>query len=352
MLSDQATVTGLVNPTFGQTVTFRLYGPNDASCQGDPVLTRSQALAMNAGMTGGTAQSGDFTPAGAGVYRWVAAYNGDANNAPAVGTCGQPSETRTVRKASPAIGTDASPSVTLGGALSDHATVAGLVAASPGGTVTFRLYGPDDASCAAAPAFTTVATLALNGSQTAGTAQSASFTPAAAGVYRWRATFDGDANNDPVTGLCGLESETRLVASPPTPPPPPLPPAPPLPPPPPAGPIACTPAPGPPPPGGALCPRGTARISGPSACQRTRFRVRVRGAQIARVAFSLDGRRLSTLRSPNSAGAYSVLIDARRVTRRSHRVQATITFRVRSATRSRTLRHTFTRCRLTARAIV
>ena len=39
-LSDQATVTGLVNPVGPQTVTFNLYGPADVTCAAAPVFTR------------------------------------------------------------------------------------------------------------------------------------------------------------------------------------------------------------------------------------------------------------------------------------------------------------------------
>ena len=43
-LSDQATVTGLVNPTGPQTVTFNLYGPADVACAAAPVFTSTVAL--------------------------------------------------------------------------------------------------------------------------------------------------------------------------------------------------------------------------------------------------------------------------------------------------------------------
>jgi len=85
-LSDQVTLTGLANPTAPQTVTFRLFGPADATCASAPVFTSLVVL------TGGTAQSAAFTPAATGTYRWIASYDGDANNLPASGTCGDPTE--------------------------------------------------------------------------------------------------------------------------------------------------------------------------------------------------------------------------------------------------------------------
>jgi hypothetical protein len=119
----------------------------------------------------------------------------------------------TVSRATPTISTLASPDVTLGaGQLSDQATVSGLV--SPGAsTVTFRLHGPDDVTCAAV-VFTDTAALTIVG--TTGTAQSGSFTPTAAGTYRWIATYDGDANNQPVAGACNEASENVTVLGVPT----------------------------------------------------------------------------------------------------------------------------------------
>ena len=75
-------------------------------------------------------------------------------------------------KATPTLSTQASPSVLLGGPVHDTATLAGGNA--PTGTITFRLYGPDNATCAGAPSFTTTATATGNASYT-----SASFTPPA-----------------------------------------------------------------------------------------------------------------------------------------------------------------------------
>ena len=129
-LSDQATVAIVVaSPVGSRRVTFRLYGPNDATCSGTPVFVDANvALTLNGASTVGTAQSANFTPAAAGIYRWRATYNGDANNSTITGACDLPTETRTVTPASPSIATVASPGVVLGaGTLSDQATVSGLV---------------------------------------------------------------------------------------------------------------------------------------------------------------------------------------------------------------------------------
>jgi uncharacterized protein YkwD len=234
-LSDQVTVSGLVNPPPNATVSFRLYAPNDANCSGAPVFAQLNApLTLNPAQTVGTRQSASFAPTTAGTFRWRATYDGDANNTSVAGTCGDATETRVVSPASPSIATVASPDIALGaGALSDQATVSGLVNPIAGDTVTFRLYGPDDATCSGAVAITDVETIALSTANTVATAQSTSFTPTATGVYRWRATYGGDVDNLAATGACDLATETRTVAAAaaPVPPPPPPPPPPPLPPP-------------------------------------------------------------------------------------------------------------------------
>ncbi len=137
-----------------------------------------------------------------------------------------------VNASAPSISTFASGSVPLGGALTDTAAVSGLVGPDAGGTVEFRIYGPDDATCSSVPIFTSVRTMTVNG--TVGTATSLAFTPTSPGTYRWRAFYSGDANNAQVNGPCNAANE-NVVVSPPPPPPPPLPPPPPppLPPPPP-----------------------------------------------------------------------------------------------------------------------
>ena len=123
----------------------------------------------------------------------------------------------TVNRATPAIATTASAGITLGaGSLTDTATVSGLVSAVDGATVEFRLYGPDDATCAAAIFTSAGRPLALTG--TSGTATSSAFTPTASGTYRWRAFYSGDANNAPVSGGCNDPGENVVVSAPGTPP--------------------------------------------------------------------------------------------------------------------------------------
>ena len=123
----------------------------------------------------------------------------------------RPNESGIVRPATPAISTQASTASARAGTLGDTATVTGLVNPITGaerrdGRVP-ALRGPKSdvrdgdlsrrdaaADVQAAPA-------------TAATA-SAPFTPTAAGTYRWRAFYSGDANNAAVTGACNAANES------------------------------------------------------------------------------------------------------------------------------------------------
>jgi hypothetical protein len=49
-----------------------------------------------------------------------------------------------------------------------------------------------------------------------GSATSEPFTPKSGGVYRWRAFYSGDANNNAVAGACNDANESTLVIGPPT----------------------------------------------------------------------------------------------------------------------------------------
>ncbi|HSC04380.1 MAG TPA: hypothetical protein VLC49_13705 [Solirubrobacteraceae bacterium] len=78
---------------------------------------------------------------------------------------------------------------------------------NPTGTLTFRLYGPNNATCTGTPADEVTMAVAGNGAY-----QVPSFTPTAPGVYRWRATYSGDANNNPAGPTpCGEAIETIVI---------------------------------------------------------------------------------------------------------------------------------------------
>jgi Ca2+-binding RTX toxin-like protein len=110
----------------------------------------------------------------------------------------------TVNRATPALATRAT-NAALGQPIRDTATVTGV--GTPTGTVTFDLYGADDATCAGPAVFTSTSSLGPTGGAT-----SADYTPVANGSYRWRARYSGDANHTPLSpAACNSPSETSVV---------------------------------------------------------------------------------------------------------------------------------------------
>src|SRR2546425_2858504 len=111
--------------------------------------------------------------------------------------------------ATPTLTTTATPTAPVGGSISDTATLAGG-SGTLGGTITFTLYGPNDATCGNAAIFTNPKTVVSSGGG-AGTAISDPFTPSQAGTYRWRASYSGDTNNAATATACNDLGETSVV---------------------------------------------------------------------------------------------------------------------------------------------
>ena len=193
---DTASLSGDISTT--GTVVFRLYGPDDATCAGPPVVFSVPVVGDQF-----VYQSPSFTATAAGTYRWVAEYQ-EAGETLAATLCNDPGESVVVTRAAPTIVTRASPGVTLGGSISDTATMSGGF--NPTGTVTFNLYGPDNSTCTGGVVFSSTVPL-VNG-----TAASGSFIPNLPGTYRWVAFYSGDANNQLAEGLCDDPNETVIVS--------------------------------------------------------------------------------------------------------------------------------------------
>lgn len=102
------------------------------------------------------------------------------------------------------LSTQASAPTLLGGPVLDTATLSG--GSSPTGTITFKAFGPNDASCSGPVAFTSAVAVSGNGSYT-----SAPFTPGAVGTYRWTADYSGDAGNAPSSSPCNAPNESVAV---------------------------------------------------------------------------------------------------------------------------------------------
>jgi hypothetical protein len=199
---DTATLAFGSNPT--GSITFRLFGPNNVSCTGNPVFSTMTAVTGN-----GYYQSGRTAVGTVGTYRWTAVYGGDANNAPSpVTACADPASQMVVGKRVPVL--NAVPSLGLG--FGDSATLS--AGAVPTGTLTFKLFGPDDGTCVRAPFLALTRTVAGNGTYTTGP-----IPPVPPGIFRWVVGYSGDANNVARTTSCSdtnafTFSTTKVSATP------------------------------------------------------------------------------------------------------------------------------------------
>jgi hypothetical protein len=71
----------------------------------------------------------------------------------------------------------------------------------------------------------------------------------------------------------------------------------------------------------------TANLRAASGCPPQAFFARVTGRRIARVTFTLDGKRYGTVTRPDARGVWKVRVDPRRLSVGKHRLVATATFR-------------------------
>src|SRR5207247_22196 len=136
-------------------------------------------------------------------------YSGEKKNAAIATACNDPGETSVVNQATPILTTVATPTAPVGGAISDTANLVGG-SGTLSGTITFTLYGPNDATCGNAAIFTNTKAVVSSGGGT-GTATSNPFTPSQAGTYRWRASYSGDTNNAATATACNDPGETSVV---------------------------------------------------------------------------------------------------------------------------------------------
>jgi hypothetical protein len=184
---DSASLGYGVNPT--GSITFRMYGPADPSCAVAPLYTATTAVTAN-----GYYESTRYTPTATGTYRWIAAYSGDANNSPSSSLCSDPGAAVTVSKRR--VNLSAAAAVSGGGTTStDTATLSS--GAAPTGTLVYKVYGPDNMTCAGSPAL--IASQPVVGN---GTYVSVVFTAVLAGTYRWTVNYSGDVNNLAASTVC------------------------------------------------------------------------------------------------------------------------------------------------------
>jgi RHS repeat-associated protein len=197
--TDTATVAGGYSPT--GSVTWNVYATTDTSCQ-VPINSNTLTATLN----GTAAVSPPFAPPAPGTYQFVATYQGDVNNLPATGGCGDPAEQFVVNKAKPAITTTLSPSgpITVGSSATDTATVSGGYMLT--GSVTWNVYTTTDTTCQAP-----LNSSPLSAGLTAGSATSPPFNPASPGTYQFVATYTGDGDNLSVSTACTDPGEQLTV---------------------------------------------------------------------------------------------------------------------------------------------
>lgn len=120
-------------------------------------------------------------------------------------------------KVTPSISTTPGGSVVIGSAskLNDSATLSGGV--NPTGTITFYLFGPGVTPNAnnSNNVYSDTVSVTGNGVYTTSTGTNpGGYLPNGTGTYQWVAVYNGDANNNPVSGVLGSEPEVVKPATP------------------------------------------------------------------------------------------------------------------------------------------
>ncbi|GEM_PF-4359137 len=192
-LADSAVLAGGLNTPSGSIV-FKLFDPDSPTCAaGKERFTWTTSVSGNG--TYDTAAP-PFTTDKAGTWRWTADYSGDASNNPASSGCDK--ELVVVDKATPAMST--APKIAV--VNNDSATLTGLKGATPGGTLTFKLF--QNADCSGTEIFKQDVT--VTGNATYSTSNAASILVTADTQFRWTVAYSGDSNNYGATSACSAES--------------------------------------------------------------------------------------------------------------------------------------------------
>jgi len=164
--------------------------------------------AGSAALAGGAAGASSAVNLAPGVYYWQASYGGDANNKAVASACGSEvlnvqaaTSTSTIQTGGGVIG--ASIPVLVGSSVTDQAHIAGALAATATGVVTYTLYKDKKCTVPAAPSSIGAVVGGVG-------APSAAIKPKA-GTYYWVASYSGDALNAPSTSACG--SEVLIVST-------------------------------------------------------------------------------------------------------------------------------------------
>ncbi len=202
-INDSSSLVGQSPPTApAGTIVFTLYGPNDATCAGSPVFTSPPITAKL------TNTSGKFTPTLPGTYRWVATFtSSDPKMYNSTSTkCADSGEAVLVTAVTPTLTTTASPTVMVGGRVTDTATLTGGM--NPTGKVEFGLFAPNDPNCTGGVVFRSTVAITDPSSVT-----SEAYSPPIPGTYHWEARYVGDQTNGAVRSGCNDTGESVVVTA-------------------------------------------------------------------------------------------------------------------------------------------
>ncbi|MET0305545.1 MAG: Ig-like domain-containing protein [Solirubrobacterales bacterium] len=188
-----ATLQGGYTP--GGTITFEIYRRVGSGCA-KPVVVGTAPAAGN-----GTIESGPLVARQPGIYSFGASYSGDAANRGATDPCDPSSPAVQVYRRTPKV----KPRAHLKGdnEISIRARLSG--AASPSGTINFRLYRPGDKKCKRKPAFSGGVTARSNGSYLL-----AQYFATKQGVYRLSVAYSGDQRNRQYKPTCHAAQQIRI----------------------------------------------------------------------------------------------------------------------------------------------
>ena len=180
----------------GGQIVFKAFPPGDVDCSGTAAFTSAVGVTGN-----GSYRSAAFVATRVGTFRWTVAYSGDPNHSPAAVGCGIAASA--IAPVSPTISGAVPQRVLVGTAFRDAATLQGGY--SPGGSITFRIYGPVNGGCDK-PAF--VNTVTVNGN---GTVNSDPFVALRTGRYSFLVSYSGDAENRAASEPCDSSGQVVQV---------------------------------------------------------------------------------------------------------------------------------------------
>jgi hypothetical protein len=211
---DSAAVFGLdgaIAPT--GSVTFFLCQPNQVT-EGQGCGTGGTQVGSAKTLNGITESDETSNTTALGKYCWRVEYSGDTNYLPASHTDAG-GECFVVQHLQVEMATQPNPDsgTVLQTSLNDVAILQGT---NPSGTITFRLFAPDDPTCFN-PIFTEVVPVHGNGSYSTSSGFPAT-SVTQAGTYQWTAEYSGDCCNDSAASTCGQQPVIiRAAAGPPVP---------------------------------------------------------------------------------------------------------------------------------------